>query len=445
MLSVGTIVNSKYEITGMIGHGGMSYVYSAVDIATRAPLAVKEAIRNAHVDEQTMELSLVTEGRLLKGLRNEHLPRIYEVIEQASQILIVMDYVSGTSLDKLLAERGVIPPDTVTKWGIQLCDVFYYLHTQDPPIIYRDMKPGNVICQPNGNLVLIDFGTARTWKSNVYRDSDTVLFGTEGFAAPEQFGGYGQSDARTDIFCLGATLFNLVTGHSPYLKPYGITPLGDWDPALADIPLDQIIRKCTARDPDERFQTDLELKDALIASQNYSGKGGLLKFFSGSKKDETQWQAPVMRVADGRSQLLPNIGVQGRRHEGLSERLRSRSSKTEQGVASDTARADSPGAAYGQSDNNKSPGRGQGTAMYYTQYEENRAYGAQAESQEASYAAVNWRLISILAMVIGVAFFACGSVVMAGFGSLAAGAVLITLGILLLAAGVYAALRNLKE
>jgi len=146
---------------------------------------------------------------------------------------------------------------------MQLCDVFHYLHSQPTPIIYRDMKPSNVMLQPDGQLKMIDFGTARTQKVGVAMQADTVCIGTEGFAAPEQFGGIGQSTARTDIYCLGATLYNIVTGHSPCDKPTGILPLEMWNPALANTPIAEIITKCTRKDPNERYQTAMELHEDL--------------------------------------------------------------------------------------------------------------------------------------------------------------------------------------
>lgn len=307
MLQTGMLIKGRYEIRELIGKGGMSQVFRARDRVTGADLAIKEALKSDKKDVQTAELGLSVEGNLLKRLSNPHLPRIYDVIEENDDIMIVMDYVKGQSLDKVLAQYGPIPMVQVIEWGIQICDVFHYLHTQNPPIIYRDMKPANVILQPDGNIMLIDFGTARRWKVDANRTSDTWLIGTEGFAAPEQFGGRGQSDARTDVFCLGATMFNLVTNHSPYLKPFGITPLGDWDPAMKDCALDRIIQKCTANNPYERYQTAAELKQALIEAKAIPlkiGRSG--KRERGNTKKNNGWQRPLMKVSNGESRVLPS-------------------------------------------------------------------------------------------------------------------------------------------
>ncbi len=277
MLETGSLVKGRYEVTGLLAHGGMSWVYMAQDCLTGASLVIKEAMRRQACKDEIMEQSLILEGHLLKDLDNPHLPKIYEVVEEADQILMVMDYVEGQSLDQILDQYGPLPPEMAVHCGLQICDVFAYLHSQFPPIIYRDMKPANVILQPDGMVKMIDFGTARTWKGDQERSSDTMLIGTEGFAAPEQFGGLGESDARTDIFCLGVTLFNLVTGHSPYTRPFGITPLGDWDPQLRDCALDRIIQRCTQRDPDSRYQSAQELKEDLLAAVTPAQEGVIQK------------------------------------------------------------------------------------------------------------------------------------------------------------------------
>ena len=210
--------------------------------------------------------------------------------------MLVMDFIEGESLDKLIAREGAQSADRVIYWGMQICEVFHYLHNQPTPIIYRDMKPANVILKPDGTLMMIDFGTARTQKVGVAMQADTVCIGTAGFAAPEQFGGIGQSDARTDIFCLGGTLYNLVTGHSPSERPMGILPLERWNPALKGTPIAEIIYKCTRNDPNERYQNALELyEDLKLAStgsfrSSLSRSRGTIPLSGGLRKGEWQKQ-----------------------------------------------------------------------------------------------------------------------------------------------------------
>lgn len=267
MMNAGQVLNGRYQIVKEIGKGGMSVVYQAKDLTNGNLLAIKDVARTGQQANQVVEQSLVTEGRMLMQLTNSHLPKIYDIIENPESFMLVMDYIQGESLDKVIAREGAQPMARVLDWGMQICEVFDYLHNQPKPIIYRDMKPANVILQPNGQLMMIDFGTARTQKDNVVMAADTVCFGTAGFAAPEQFGGFGQSTARTDIFCLGGTLYNMITGHSPCDRPTGIRPLEEWNPALKDTPISYIIYKCTRNDPDMRYQTAKELYDDLHKAQ----------------------------------------------------------------------------------------------------------------------------------------------------------------------------------
>lgn len=267
MLHAGEVLQGRYQIIKIVGKGGMSTVYQARDLTNQNLLAIKDVERSGREDNQVVEQSLAGEGRMLKQLASPYLPKIYDIIENPSNFMLVMDFIQGESLDKVIAREGAQSIDRVLYWGMQICEVFDYLHNQPTPIIYRDMKPANVILKPDGTLTMIDFGTARTQKVGVAMQADTICIGTAGFAAPEQFGGIGQSDARTDIFCLGATLYNMVTGHSPSERPVGILPLEQWNPALAGTPIAEIIYKCTRNDPNERYQTAMELyQDLHLAS-----------------------------------------------------------------------------------------------------------------------------------------------------------------------------------
>lgn len=275
MLQTGEMLQGRYEILKVIGKGGMSIVYQARDTSSGNLLAIKDVKRSSKDNNEVVEQSLSAEGRMLMQLTNPHLPKIYDIIEDSDKIMLVMDFIQGESLDKVILREGAQSAERVINWGMQICEVFHYLHNQPTPIIYRDMKPANVMLQPDGKLMMIDFGTARTQKVGVAMQADTICIGTAGFAAPEQFGGIGQSTARTDIFCLGATLYNMITGHSPCDKPVGILPLDYWNPALAGTPLAEIIAKCTRNDPDERYQTAMELhEDLRLASIGAYQSGG---------------------------------------------------------------------------------------------------------------------------------------------------------------------------
>lgn len=260
MLGVGSVVDGKYKILSEIGHGGMSVVYMAINEKANKTWAIKEVRKDGVMDFEAVKQGLIVETELLKKLKHPNLPSIVDVIEDEHTFLIVMDYIEGNPLSKSLEEFGAQPQEYVIEWARQLCDVLGYLHSRTPSIIYRDMKPSNIMLKPDGNLTLIDFGTAREFKEKNL--ADTTCLGTVGYAAPEQFGGMGQTDARTDIYCLGATLYHLVTGYNPSEPPYEIKPIREINPNLSS-GLERILLKCVQRNPEDRYQSCAELMYAL--------------------------------------------------------------------------------------------------------------------------------------------------------------------------------------
>lgn len=260
MLEIGSLIDGKYKILSEIGHGGMSVVYMAINEKANKTWAIKEVRKDGVLDFEAVKQGLIVETDMLKKLKHPHLPSIVDVIEDDQVFLIVMDYIEGNALSTTLEEYGAQPQEQVIEWAKQICDVLGYLHSRTPAIIYRDMKPANVMLKPDGNITLIDFGTAREFKERNL--ADTTCLGTVGYAAPEQFGGMGQTDARTDIYCLGATLYHLVTGCNPSEPPYEMKPIREINPALSS-GLEKIILKCTQRNPDDRYQSAAEVMYAL--------------------------------------------------------------------------------------------------------------------------------------------------------------------------------------
>ena len=284
MAKQGEIIDGKYEILTEIGRGGMSVVYLARNKNLNQQWAIKEVFRNAR-DQNHEEVvqSAIAEATMMKNLDHPLLPRIVDIIENSDTIYIIMDLIEGRTLQAVVEENGAQPQETVVEWGIRLCEVLGYLHSRKPPIIYRDMKPENIMLKPDGTIKLIDFGIAREYKEKSV--TDTTALGTRGYAAPEQWGNRGQTDPRTDIYGLGATLYHLVTGKSPAVPPYEIKPIRMWNPQLSS-GLEKIILKCTQLDPDKRYQTSDEL---LVDLQHYhemddlyrkNQKGKMIKFAS---------------------------------------------------------------------------------------------------------------------------------------------------------------------
>ncbi len=260
MLEMGSLVDGKYKILNKIGQGGMSVVYLAMNERANKQWAIKEVRKDGVQNFEVVKQGLIAETEMLKKLSHPNLPSIIDVIDGDGTFLIVMDYIEGRHLESVVKEYGAQSQEDVIEWAKQLCDVLSYLHSRKPPIIYRDMKPSNVMLKPDGKVMLIDFGTAREFKENSV--ADTTCLGTQGYAAPEQYGGHGQTDARTDIYCLGATLYHLLTGHNPGEPPYEMYPIRYWNPELSS-GLEEIILKCTQKNPDDRYQNCGELLYAL--------------------------------------------------------------------------------------------------------------------------------------------------------------------------------------
>lgn len=283
MLEIGSLVDGKYKILNKVGQGGMSVVYLAMNEKANKQWAVKEVRKDGIKDFEVVKQGLVAETDILKKLNHPNLPSIVDVIDTEDSFIIIMDYIQGNSLNKALDEYGAQPQEHVIAWAKQLCDVLGYLHTRTPAIIYRDMKPANIMLKPDGNVTLIDFGTAREFKEKNL--ADTTCLGTVGYAAPEQFGGMGQTDARTDIYCLGATIYHLVTGMNPCEPPYEIKPIREINQSLSS-GLERIIQKCTQRDPNDRYQSAAELMYALEHYEEIDDlyrkkqKGKLFKFLT---------------------------------------------------------------------------------------------------------------------------------------------------------------------
>lgn len=261
MLEIGSVIDKKYKVLNKIGQGGMSTVYLAMNERANKQWAIKE-FRKDDVEKSKVSMtSIRTETELLKGLSHPNLPSIVDIIDYEESILIIMDYIEGNTLKRAIDEYGPQQQEHVVDWAIQLCDVLGYLHSQNPPIIYRDLKPSNIMLKPNGQIVLIDFGTARQYKED--NMEDTICLGTRGYAAPEQFGGKGQTDARTDIYNLGATMYHLITGKNPSEPPYEILPIRHYIPSLSQ-GLEDIILKCVQNDPAKRYQNCESLEYDLM-------------------------------------------------------------------------------------------------------------------------------------------------------------------------------------
>lgn len=259
MLKIGTVLDGKYEILKQIGKGGTSVVYLAMNQKLNQQWVIKE-IDNT---QQSIDMERVLkEARMMMSFDHSAIPRIVDILEKPGVTYIIMDYVSGQSLAHELKMKGPQPQEVVIDWAKQICNVLMYLHSLNPPIIYHDLKPGNIILkEPERNLKLIDFGEARPCVNGNAPGGGK----TKEYAAPEQQRETrGCTDARTDIYCFGTTLYRLLTGKFPPMSPEPVGSIRERFPELGiSKGMDNIIRKCTQVDPNKRFQSATELMQAL--------------------------------------------------------------------------------------------------------------------------------------------------------------------------------------
>ncbi len=255
------LYRGRYEILQEIGHGGMSTIYLAKDENVNRLLAIKVVRKDGRDPgiQRHAENSIRKEVYLLAGLDHPALPHIIDSIDAGNNISVVMEYIEGKSLDKVVQELGrdeYLSERNVIDWVIQVADALAYLHSRKPqPIIHRDMKPSNIMLKPDEKSVkLIDFGIARTYKDD--QAMDTEVGGTRGYMAPESQ--LQQSDARSDIYSLGLTMHTLLTKWDPRVDKRPYMPVRHLRPELMQ-GTEYIIDRCVHPDPDQRYQNCMEL------------------------------------------------------------------------------------------------------------------------------------------------------------------------------------------
>jgi serine/threonine-protein kinase len=259
------LLKNRYEITGVLGKGGMGCVYKVADRSRRGKvLAVKE-LRTANQAPGKAAESLMlfqTEALILARLTHPNLPKVTDYFSRGGSHYIVMEYVHGRTLEHMLGARKGKPVDErlALSWALQICRAMHFLSVQKPrPIVFRDLKPSNIMIDRTGRVKLIDFGIARFFKED--KAEDTYVYGTPGYAAPEQYG-TGQTDVRSDIFSLGATLHHCLTGRDPSQHPLDFPDLLLLNPGL-NKGTAKIIRKALDQDAQRRYQSALAMKQAI--------------------------------------------------------------------------------------------------------------------------------------------------------------------------------------
>ena len=272
-LSPQALVGGRYRVVRLLGAGGFGAVYEATDehFQARRVVAIKE-MSDTHLSSLERVQALQDfqhEADLLVPLNHPNLPHVSDFFEEANKAYLVMEYIEGKTLDKVQrAVGGPLDEKRVMGWALQLCEVLNYLHSRRPPIIFRDLKPSNVMLTEDEQIKLIDFGIARVFKSTAH--NDTTSLGSQGYAPLEQYG-RGQSDPRSDIYGLGATLYALLTGVRPQdartrrMNPSQFELPRQFNPRISQIS-ETIVLKAMREDPNQRYQSALEMYEAIIGS-----------------------------------------------------------------------------------------------------------------------------------------------------------------------------------
>lgn len=300
-LPIGTVLDGKYKIDKILGEGGMGTVYQvAQDAGPGIPpyyYAVKELLIGPSTSKEDRDVAIDRfnkEVALLRGLKNPHIASLMVPFQERGNYYFVMEFVPGRSLEKILEDsKSPLPEDKVIKWGMQVCEALTYIHTRVPPIILRDLKPGNIMITTDDDVQLIDFGIARRFDPN--KRTNTENLGTISYASPEHLGSITmpgqkrtaqnpgrlvQTDARSDIYSLGATLYHLLTNYEP--DPIQTPPTGSIsakNPRLRTVqvngrtvcPIEQVIIRAMQQEPVLRFQSAEEMRIALQQCSPNSG------------------------------------------------------------------------------------------------------------------------------------------------------------------------------
>jgi serine/threonine protein kinase len=298
MLNNGQILQQRYKIVKILGHGGMGAVYLAEDQRLPTKWAIKE-MKKAGLSEEEREEAVEffhSEARLLSELRHRNLPRIVDFFEQDGQLYLVMDYVEGETLEARVLSGGPLPVNFSLELCLQVSDVLDYLHTRPSPVVFRDFKPANVMLTPQDEVKLIDFGIARVFKKDA--NADTKALGTPGYAAPEQYG-RGQSTPRTDLFAFGATMHHALTGRDPTDEPFAFPPITDF---RQDLPVEfvSMLDSCLSLKPTDRPDSAFAVKRVLEELLGRTGSSALA-----SRPTTTRLQARETEDAKQAEPIVP--------------------------------------------------------------------------------------------------------------------------------------------
>lgn len=262
LLAPGAILQTRYKITKLIGQGGMGAIYLADDTRFSNRVCVIKEMLDHFTDEEQRAIAttnFLREADMLSSMHHEGIPEVYDRFSEGNRHYLVMEYIQGIDLEQKL-EQASEPFDekSVLNWAIQICDILSYLHNQKPPIIYRDMKPANLILTKTGKIYMVDFGIARFF--NPIKKGTMV--GTQGYAPPEQY--RGLMEPRSDLFALGATMHHLLTSRDPQEEPPFSFPKVRHLNNKVSASTEKLIEKSLEKDASDRFESAEDMLKAIM-------------------------------------------------------------------------------------------------------------------------------------------------------------------------------------
>jgi serine/threonine-protein kinase len=286
MLARGTILRNRYRIVQPIGQGGMGSVYLAEDLRLEGRKCAIKAVRIDPTSDKEMinelQHQFSREASILARLDHPNLPKVSDYFTEVDQDYLVMDFVSGKDLKEIVDEarrsNRFLTEVEVLNWARQLCDALDYMHNQDTPVLHRDIKPSNIKLTPSGLIKLVDFGLVKVLAKD---DSRTVTVlqgrGTAAYTPLEQYGEDDtHTDARSDIYSLGATLYHLLTNQAPaeakqrFLKPESLVPPRTLNSAVSEV-VERALVTAISMHPDDRPSTVAEFRDLLLSGRDSDG------------------------------------------------------------------------------------------------------------------------------------------------------------------------------
>jgi serine/threonine protein kinase len=263
-LAEGTLLNERYRVKRVIDSGGMSIVYEVEDLRLSGRWALKEllAVSQDAGEQAVIQQQFRKEAEILSRLSHLNLPKVVDYFVEGEREFLVEEYVEGKNLLALMDETEEFTEEQVISWALQLCDCFTYIH--DNGIIYRDLKCSNIILCNDGSIKLLDFGIARFYQAG--KSQDTIIMDTPGFSPPEQYG-TGQTDARSDVFSLGATIHFLLSRRDPSNTPFQFPPLRSLNVKVSPA-LEAVVAKAVQTTPGERYTSAAEFREALTRKED---------------------------------------------------------------------------------------------------------------------------------------------------------------------------------